>query len=641
MAITDAINTTGSGFYSYPPLIVYIGDEIGNPPDDPAPSGSPVSFDTAYCTSVVRSASGSRLDFAELDIILFSHLQDRMQPGFFTRVVDVRTPDASMTRLFRGDYVGEQISIQRDTETLKASIQLRPYHFGTPVQGYKVWNATRGYEDTIVDDIVFNPTIDDETVFNRSSKSQSGGPLFTFLWTHPETADTAAGETYQEQTRSRWTLDEALRAVVFLLNPDEEFVANPTSYAAISNAPLLRNVTLKLGEWLPGCLDKLLIAHGFNWYVDYSESKPEIKLFKIGDGDEKELFFQSPGDQLSLELSNTNRVEISNSIGDNFNEVLVLGEFEEAEMTLPLYAGWPAADDSYTSSELAKDGTEYEGHESAWRLFIANEAGDIDPAVSRPGGTPSVPNLSSIFSVATPHRRVLGEPLTYLQGVDDQNYGTDPSPGEERPTRRPIVLEWSDDAGETWNLEEPTWTVKLCPDQIGVYFDGNEIPSELKAAGDNMRLRITGTVFGDARVRGLAKQQLDAANGREIRQVYHLPEKFQKRWRVTSGPYASSLYDSGHDADERDDSAAASTYAETLRDQNQNAELEGEFRLPGVHTNYYKIGDLLTKIAGREISLDTAPLYANEPRYPQIVEIRLEYTDDGPSTVLITDRGVA
>lgn len=641
MPVTDAINTTGNLFYGYPPLIVYIGDDSGNPPDDPAPSGDPVSFATAYCTSVVRSASGSRLDFAELDIVLSSHLLNRTQPADFTRMVDVRTADSGLTRLLRGDYVGEQISIERDTETLKASVQLRPYHFGSPVYGYKVWDAANSDEATIVDDIVFNPTIDDETVFNRSSKSQTGGPLFTFLWAHPETADTAAGETYQAQTRSQWTLDEALRAVVFLLNPDESFVANPTSYTAISNAPVLRNVTLKLGEWLPGCLDKLLIPHGFNWYVDHSESKPEIKLFKIGDGDEKELFFQAPGAKLNLGLSNTNRVEVSNSIADSFNEVQVLGEFEEAEMTLPLYAGWPAEDDSYTSSELAKDGTEYEGHESAWRLFIANEAGDIDPAVSRPGGTPSVPDLSSIFSVATPHRRVLGEPLTYLQGVDDQNYGTDPSPGTERPTRRPIVLEWSDDAGATWNFEEPTWTVKLCPDQIGVYFDGNDIPSELKNAGDDMRLRITGTVFGDARVEGLATKQDWAVNGRTIRQVYHLPEKFQKRWRVTYGAYASSLYDSGHDADERDDSAAALTYAETLRDQNHYAEVDGEYRLPGVHTNYYQIGDLLTNISGREISLDAAPEDAPSPRYPQIVEIRLEYTDDGPSTVLITDRGVA
>jgi hypothetical protein len=63
--------------------------------------------------------------------------------------------------------------------------------------------------------------------------------------------------------------------------------------------------------------------------------------------------------------------------------------------------------------------------------------------------------------------------------------------------------------------------------------------------------------------------------------------------------------------------------------------------LPGWHVEY-KIGDLLTKVAGREISLNAAPSGASENRYVQIVERRFENSDSGgPSTVLIVDRGVA
>lgn len=640
MAITDAVNTSGDRYYAYPELIVYIGDTSGNAPDLPAPAGAPDTFENAHCSTVVRSAGGKRLDFADLQLHLTETHENRTQPADFARMVDVRIPDTAETRFFRGDYVTENVGIEADTETLTASVQLRPYHFGEPVTGYTVWDASASAEATIVDDIYFNPTIDNETVFNRSNKTLTGATaLFTRIWTHPETADTAPGETYQDQTRSEWSLQEAVQTMVELLNGSEDFIANPTSYAVLSNTPAIRNVRIQLGERLPDILDRLLIPHGWNWFIDYEpDDKPELSIFKIGEGPEKELFFQSRGQTLDLSESNTNRLEITNSIGDSYNEAQVFGEREEAEVTLPLYAGWPADDDTFTAAELAKDGAEYEGHESAWRLYIANEAGDIDPAVARPGGTPAVPNLGSVFSTATPHRRVLGEPLTYQQGKDD-DYTSGVEAGDERHVRRPIVLEYSTDGGTTWQFEEPTWTVKLCPDQIGIYFDGQDIPTELKNAGDNMRLRITGTVFGDARVGGLATKQAHAVNGREYRQVFALPEKFQKRWRQDSGPYRSALIDSGNDADERDDTTQAQSYAEQLRDQNHYAEVDGEYRLPGYHTSYYQIGDLLTKVAGREISLDAAPAGAPDPRYPQIMEIRVEVGDDGPSTVLITDRG--
>jgi hypothetical protein len=118
------------------------------------------------------------------------------------------------------------------------------------------------------------------------------------------------------------------------------------------------------------------------------------------------------------------------------------------------------------------------------------------------------------------------------------------------------------------------------------------------------------------------------------------PEKFQSRWRQTLGDYASVFADGTLLADEKDDTEEIQSYAEKLRDQNHYAELDCEFRLPGWHLEY-KIGDLITKINGREISLDAAPETAPVTRYVQIVERRFELTaSGGPSTVLIVDRGL-
>ena len=629
MAFTDVVNTTGKVFQQYPELISYLGNTSGAAP----PSTSPTAFTGVHATRVVQSASGSRLDFADLTYHLTASLENRSQPASFSRMVAVHLPDTLETKLHLGDLVTETAAVNKSAESLTTQSQLRPYHFGDPVKGYRVWNVVSGLFENIEDDIVFNPVVDDITKGNRSDKFIVG-----YVWTHPEIADSVAGEEFNDQERKEWTLDEAVEAICWHLNPNETHIDNPVFFTELNTAPEIRDLRIKIGQRLPDALDHMLLPLGYNWFIDYDTfGNPRITLFEIGVGDEKELKFQAAGSVLDLELSNVNQFETTNSIGDAFNEVLALGEFEEAELTIPLYAGWPAAGDNLNPSDLAKDGVSYIGNESAWRLFIANEAGDLDPSTSRIGQMPAVPDFTTVFETAVPHRRVLGEPLTYLAGDGPDRAGATPV---ELPQRRPVYLEWSDDAGKTWQLEDPTWTIKLCPDQIGILFDGKEVPTELIDAGDDLRVRITGTVFGDSRLRGFAARQTHAANGRTFRQVLDVPEKFQSRWRQPIGTYRSVLIDTGHDADARDDYDAILAYAENIRDKNECAELNCEFRLPGWHTEY-KIGDLITKIAGREISLDAASATAPDNRYVQIVERIFEMGDGGPSTVLIVDRGIS
>jgi len=637
MGYTDVINTTGAIFQAYPELIAYLGSAAGDPP----PAESPTVFDGVHVVRVVQSASGSRLDFAQLQNHLTASLENRAQPANFTRMVGVHLPDATETRVHLGDLVEETVGVDMDAESLATQSQLRPYHFGGVVEGYNVHEPNTATTVLIEDDVTFNPVVDDVTRGNRSDLQDGGA----YLWTHAELIDNTAGEVFHTQERSEWNLQDAVEAVCVLLNPDEEFIDNPTAtqLSKLSAAPEIRDLTIPIGMRLPDALDKMLIPLGFNWFVDYTYTSltrdyAGIKLFEIGVGDEKELKMQAAGSSLDLELSNLNQFNISNAIGDSFNEVLALGEFHEAEVTIPLYAGWPEDGDGVERSDLAKDGDQYIGNETTWRLFIANEAADIDPTNSRLGVFPASPDFSQVFTKAVPHRRVLGEPLTYLDGNTASRVGT---PTDIKPQRRPIFLEWSNDAGETWKPEEESWTVKLCPDQIGVLFDSKEVPQELYDAGDQLRMRITGTIFGDVRLQGLAEKEPHSANGRTIRQVLDVPDKFHKRWREVFGPFTSQLYFTTNDADERDDTDAILEYAENIRDKNHHAEIDCEFRLPGWHTEY-KIGDLITKIAGREISLDAAASTSPDNRYVQIVERIFEMsTSSGPATVLVVDRGVS
>gem|GEM_PF-2559533 len=628
---TDIINTIDALVAQYDEMIVNLGPVGGNAPGDND------TFEDVYCLRVVQSASGSRLDFAELVYKLDDHLVNRLQPENFARMVDVRFPDADKTLIHRGDYVRESASVEQSGESLTAQSQMRGYHFGNPVTGYDVY-AVGAFDTFINSDIVFNPMIDDRTLFNMSSENRTVDPLDGRLWVHPECVSGTVGEIWQGQTREEWTLSQAVSALCKLLNPDGTFVLNPPnqSIARLLFGPSVRAVTIPLGTRLPQALDILLIPLGFNWYLDYTVAdfvppfgRPEITIFQIGVGTEKELKFQLPGAVLDPADSNVNQFSTDNNIGDSFNVVTVLGEREESECTFPLFAGWSAAHDAISAADLDKDGAQYDTHETVWRLFIANEAGDIDPAIARLGQTPTPPDLTGVFQLWVPHRRTLQEPLTYIAGT--------PAAATVLQERRPHVVEYSIDSGATWQASAEGWTIKLCPDQIGILFDMKGIPEELYDAGSAGRLRITGSVFADSRLKHTATRNAWAVNGRTIENVIVKPDKFQYRFRNIAGTYQSVLTGM---ADTKDDSTEIQEFAEAIRDQNQYAEIDCEFRLPGWHLEY-EIGDLITKIAGREISLDAAPATAPVNRYVQIIERRFEMTTSGgPSTVLIVDRGV-
>jgi hypothetical protein len=624
VTITDALNTAGDRVFSYDRWVTLLGPTSGA-----APAVTDI-FDNCHAMIVVQSAGGSRLDFCELRWVLSDFLVDRTQPASFQRMVSVVMPDAAKTRLSLGDYVQEIEAVRNGGDTLTASAQLRAYHFGYPVRGYIVKNKLNGAESRIENDVVFNPMVDDKTLFNMSSIVTSVDGLNSFLWIHPESCQTESSEAFNESTADEWILQYAVESLCDLLNPDQTYIRNPTTQdrTLLSDSPPLRDVTIPLGARLPEALDRLLIPFGYNWYVKYDTGteKPIIKLFKIGSGDEKQLYLQRPDSILDLNFSNCNQYEVSRSVGDSFNQVRVLGDLEKYEMTLPLLPGWPSNQDSQSASDLDKTdtGSDYVENELAWRQWVANEAGDLDETRSFGSLEFTVPQLQDVFMTYLPHRRNIEDPLTYVGGDEKQ--------------RRPILMEYSTDAGTTWTPVPEKWPIKLLPDQIGVLFDGDQPPDELVTASTSARLRITGTVTGDGRIEGLAEKEDFAANGRVFEQVLLADDKFFLRKRLTVGDYASTIAQYNNSGDEVDDTDKIKDYAEKIRDRNHHAEVDAEFRLPGLHL-YYEIGDLITKIDGRDINLDAASVDAPVFRYPQIVERRFEFKDDGPYTVLVVDRG--
>lgn len=659
------------------------GGSFSSPPD----KKSDIST-TLKPLRVVRTAGGQQLDYADIEVVTNSPLIDRSsQPATFTKMVDVLFPDnpeyvvsevggvpveigqGQNTRLIVGDYVEEAESVTSG-ESLSGRVEVRPYHYGKVFGGMLVqYNETDTIMELTGTPAVFNPMIDGVIRGNRSDKKNGDDDEDPYLWMDPEIDLTTYAAVFHNQSASEWTLEQAVKAIIKACNEDEFFVEYLEG--VFVNTPAIRNVTLETGHYLPYYLDALLHPHGYNWYLNpdrYAENagdvleyeKPRINIFRKGYGEQKKLFFQKPGERLDLSKSNVNQYDIRRRIADAVTAVRVFGDYLRAEVTLPLYPGWKADKDELTVDSLAIDeGAEYKENKMVHRLWVANEGADYSYMRSAPDTYPigDPPDLSEIFGISygdtgdvflyryasktLARRRLIDAPLTF-QGTTDSR------------VRRDLLVEFSVDGGATWKeLTSDIAGFSVLADRIGIIFTGNYPPDVLVDAfhdDENLKLRITGTIASDHHLYNVKTDLYvdGSVQGRLNMSTIHAHDRF-RHWFVVGKPspdrpeledheFASVLKDDDAGADVHDDRAELQTYAAEIIKPMLHAEYDGNFVIPG-WTTYYNIGDLLTTIEGRNVTLNQA---ASGDRYMQITGIEWSQNDEeGPETKLMVDRGIA
>ena len=533
-------------------------------------------------------------------------VQNITTPTGWSRQVEVRLyadGGATFTPLFWGDLTGQQITPESATVTA----QVFPYHFGEILDGPMVYDTISEDDVTLPEPIEFNPLIDGIIEPNMSSRIRFGKH---HVWGDPESFRTDEAETYQEETLSRWTLKEAVKAVCWLCNPDETYIKNPNDMSAFDTFdPEPENVVLPWGKYLPEYLDGLLHPLGFNWCLSLTQSgtatEKRITIFRRGEGSELTLPMQAIGGTLDLGSTECDSFDLSTDVGGLANEIKLRGSRYQYEVTIELYRGWLETADTLTESQLDKSNpdSQYAANPFAWRLWVANEAGDWNSTRTGTQPIPAAPRDWSAYGVLVPRRRMIEDCLTYA----------------EDGKRRPPLLEWWNPDASEWQVVPPSWSYTIYQTQMAIEFVGDRPPSELIASGTSAKLRVTCTMTGDVAIEETAVKRIDTPNGRKVVAGIDVSDRYHYRTIATTGDLASQLNSGSDPADTRDDTSDLLSLAEQIRADEESARMSGSFGLIGLNLSYW-IGDLLTEISGRAISLNRNSA-SGTPKYLQVMGV--------------------
>ena len=631
MVAPPSENELASTARKVPEFRILLGDTDGNAPEAAAEPEVP----EYQLLTITRTAGGRSLDEAtfERDLgALGEKLVDLQTPAAWARQVEVwlYPADADSEEeqegepLFWGELTSQQISIDQGEKALVRA-QVQPYHFGEPLRLYRAWDPANSQARDVHGDIVFNPMVDSKIVGNQSATHNESADENVPLFLDPESSRTPESLVLQDDGRGEWTLETAIRVVSHLCNEDATFVTNLSDVDFEStwwdDAPAVLNLPLRRGQYLPAYLDAILIPHGFSWYLrtvpDDSESTARwITVFKLGEGNEKEVYLQRPGEELDVSKTNTLQLGMEVSVGDLANKIYGHGSLKEYEVTIELYRGWPEVQDDATEDDLRKSDpdSDYSTKEEAWRLWVGNEAGDYCSTRTTTKPIPATALDLSAAEIYVPKRRVLGPTLV----KDDDG------------RRKPPVIEWYSNGDSEWQLVPPEWGAQILDDQIGVRFTGDAPPGDLIAEGDDARLRISGTIQSDTRLTYSNEPRGSSPNLREAALWLDLSDRFHFRERLATGDHASTLTDTADTTDDADDLEA---YCDKIRDVEDSAVIRASIVLHGILLDY-EIGDLITRVDGREISFNRNSDDAETKRYLQVMGIMYDRQQQTTSLIV-------
>ncbi len=602
-------------------LGLLFSDPPGTPPFEWVPEFYPV---TSHLT-----ANGRRDDVITIQVKEPERIMDLKSglmlngKSLMQRQIQIRAldEDGEPTILVAWGMISRMpILVDGSSEIYSIEARIGDEHFGHRFDGYPIFDPLRSLRVDVMMAMQFNPEIDGIIEPNMSDKTDDETEFHYVL--HPESIRTAASRELQAQTASLWHLSEAVHALCFWLNPDENFITNPTmedlTAAFAARNDMLKNVTIPLGTSLPDALDILLLPLEYGWHLVHSlndddETVTTIRFYQRGIGRKRILQMQRPGETRDITKTQVITFDAMASIIDLTNRVVCYGAIERREITISLEKAWSNSYDTKPLYQLRDKSDFAIAHPEVGRKWVVDLAGDyigLRPELS------VVADLTGIFTEElVVKRRKFERCLTQHQDADDResngyyvDWYNEHAPGAVSPGLR-------DDPG--W--QRIKWPFSVLEKEAGIVFDGETPPPQLWSIiygghPEKARVRITATLVGDKRVKGDAVRLESSKHSLDIPLTLDVSDKFQDSRVDDSLNYGSIFY--GDPTDARDDTTAIQTYAETIRTAEDALRLDTSIPLEGCNHPEYQIGDVLPLIKGRNLPLDLAT-----NRYPQIVGI--------------------
>jgi hypothetical protein len=637
-----------------------------------------------------RSTGGGRLDHAVVRInksiegVYSERIQEydlgEQYVGSFIEVV-LDTPGGSRV-VHWGEIEQEELTISDQGEMIHLVSRINPgKHFGKGIWGQKQYDARGGGYVQCAQEIIFNPVVDGAVRGNmRKAGSTSGDDGVDYpTFVDPEAFRTPEALAYQDLPGAfaagaigiggaipisigHWTLADAVYYCCKFAGSGAQ-IRSPeyNDLVSVLNADPLGGKTQLQDHWLPGglflpdALDNLLTPYGFSWYIDYeTEGSRSIKIVKLGDGQKKTVTLARIGDHFNKQTTELARLDLTYSDSSRVSNVLVIGARKQVEAAFELVPAWNDDRDNWPidyPERLCRDCPEFHDnadYQRVWRDWVLNEDGgyvDTRPKAAKP---PEIDFLTLTNGGVKPitagglvkRRRFLptltlgvdGKPIGQIDGCVVQYFD------ETREDGPWIDIQASND---------PDCACTILINECGISFTGSVPPSELvwkyRETGDVPRIRVIATIELDSAIESSAGGG-GSGSGADV--TLWAPDRFQHRRlhrfvsrpQIDSSPYAEKV-DSGElKSAEIDGQKAADGFAEQLAAAWDHAEILGTLRLEGLDTlAEYKPGDVITRVDGRSIRLDTRPgSYGGERSNPQIAGVTFQNDGGQYTTITLT-----
>jgi len=211
-----------------------------------------------------------------------------------------------------------------------------------------------------------------------------------------------------------------------------------------------------------------------------------------------------------------------------------------------------------------------------------------------------------------------------------------------------IKVEFSLDGGTTWEILEGA--IAALDDECGIYIqepnlaemlpkteaaisggtlDGTELNYWTSLSDDklesrsfkdgewNTRVRVTASVQLDQRLSASASPTTNLVSPFEHRQVYDYRNGYRLQERTSSSTY----YSGSLAADDQDDSTAFDAHLDEIRTANEDLAVSGQFVLERLWLATFACGDVVERIAGREVELGVSYGGGERTVWPEIIQI--------------------